>query len=361
MGKGWDTFTAREHFVEYLEAIFIQCLRVLKPGAHGFVWALPRTSHWTATALEDAGFEVRDVVTHLFGQGFPKSLNVSIAIDKSAGVMRARGKALCAAGAGDREDIQGVPGKSVEAHVAVTDAAREWAGWGTALKPAAEHWILVRKPLDGTVAANVQKHGTGALNIDGCRIGVSPADSAAMERCNTSGSGRFHASTGTSYGRPSPSGPLDTSQGRWPANLTLDEEAARMLDEQSGDRPGFSGGGTNGAGFRREYVNGARADTELPAHYYGDSGGASRFFYVAKASTRERKRYNDHPTVKAVELMRWLCRLVTPPNGWVIDPFLGSGSTGVACAKEEFNFIGIERDRQNYLISKHRLRRAFGR
>jgi site-specific DNA-methyltransferase (adenine-specific) len=341
--RGTRDVGARENFIASLTAIFAECLRVLKPGGHALVWALPRTSHWTATAVEDAGFEIRDVVMHLFGTGFPKSLNV-----------------------GD--------------------------GRGTALKPAAEHWILARKPLDGTVAANVIKHGTGALNIDACRIETNDnlnggayslgRESRAIE---PDGRGkRSHVVTAT-YQQPT---------GRWPANVTLDEDAARALDAMSGTLKarGNRNQSTGGGGGGPTKYDGATILTEHHARpELRADGGASRFFYVAKASRAEKDAgldhlavksggeatgrkdgaaalasprtgagrtgtaRNTHPTVKSVALMRWLIRLITPPGGLVLDPFMGSGSTGVAALAEGCRFLGMEREAEYADVAAARL------
>lgn len=217
MGKGWDEDKGgRKHWIAWMRDVMQECLRVMKPGAHGLIWAIPRTSHWTATALEDAGFEVRDVVTHIFGSGFPKSLNISIAIDKSAGVMSARGKAFPTAGRGERVDIQEGSGwTQPNEHIGITDAAKQWAGWGTALKPASEHWVLVRKPIaEDTVAENVLEHGTGGINIDASRIGNEIRQNAQKDTADWSGnnwSGKPQKSTGT----------FKEVTGRFPANLVL--------------------------------------------------------------------------------------------------------------------------------------------
>jgi len=303
--------TVRAAFVTFMTDVMRECLRVLKPGGYALVWAIPRTAHWTAWATEDAGFEIRDVVLHLFGSGFPKSLDVSKAIDKAAGAERE-----IIADNPNHRAISGVQyegvyvgGNTGAATITApaTDDARQWKGWGTALKPAAEHWILARKPLIGTVAANVLAHGTGGLNIDGCRVGYADDIDKASA----------------------------TDQiGRWPANLILDEDAAQALDAQSGT-----------------LKSGARP------------GGASRFFYVAKAPKSDKTAKglvaNTHPTVKNTELMRWLTRLVTPPGGLVLDPFAGSGSTGVACAAEGFRFLGVERDEDSFLTAARRIALAY--
>lgn len=292
----------RDAFVAFISGVMRECLRVIKPGGHALVWAIPRTSHWTATAIEDVGFEIRDVVTHLFGTGFPKSMNVAKKIDER-----------------------------LPPTVAATPEAKAWEGWGTALKPASEHWILARKPLIGTVVKNVLTCGAGALNVDGCRIGyVSDTDKAGATP-----QGRVTSGTSERIGaRPAVENEdrqefeRPELKGRWPANITLDEEAAAALDEQSG--------------------------TEKLAV------GASRFFYCAKAAQNEKTagldgEKNTHPTVKSLALMRWLTRLVTPPGGVVLDPFAGSGSTGCAAVLEGFSFVGIEREQEYIEMARKRI------
>ena len=313
MGKGWDT---AKRFREQMAPIFEEVIRVLKPGAHGLVWALPRTSHWTATVLEEVGFEIRDVISHHFGTGFPKSHDVSKAIDKAAGAKRE------VVGTRRAEDIRGgrlhaKPGDersfySIDVTIPATEEARRWDGWGTALKPASEHWILVRKPLDGTVATNVLKHGTGALNIDACRVGN---DGGCRANKLYAGSRNSHNCYGD--GLNDQRSPIVSGLGRWPANAMFSEGAIAELDRQS--------------------------------------EGASRFFYCPKASSKERGAQNDHPTVKSLALMRYLIRLITPPGGTVLDPFCGSGSTGLAAQHEGFSFLGIEQDPHYAEIARQRL------
>jgi site-specific DNA-methyltransferase (adenine-specific) len=290
-----------------------QALRVLKPGGHLVAFGGSRTYHRMACAVEDAGFEIRDQLMYLYGSGFPKSHNLS----------------------GEHEGI------------------------GTALKPAHEPIVLARKPLIGTVAANVQTHGVGGLNIDACRIDGKPR--------TTHKDGNW---TGNSSGTaifPMPNVAADTPDGRWPANVLLDAEAAQLLDAQTGDRPSAG-----------EYRNPEKRDfrtTEAEREqwikfgnpglvgnkYANETGGASRFFYTAKASSSERNaglddERNTHPTVKPIDLMRWLIRLVTPPDGTVLDPFLGSGTTGVAAHLENRDFIGIEREPEYMLIAEARIK-----
>lgn len=355
MNKAWDhDHGHRDEWIKAFASIFKECLRVMKPGAHGLVWALPRTSHWTATALEDAGFEIRDVVMHLFGTGFPKSLDVSKAIDKMQGAerevtgverRRPNPRAMMPGGAGLRKTDA-----AARYDAPATELGARHSGWGTALKPAAEHWILVRKPLIGTVADNVLAHGTGGINIDGCRIGNEGGTASDAVSPNYKNQ---------VYGRGMGGLAVDPSVqlGRWPAHVTLDEEAAAMLDAQSGERPSgamragqprvktMNGGGYHG-GFKTDAT-----EKEIEA----SSGGASRFFYVAKASRSDRGEDNKHPTVKSTALMRWLCRLITPPGGIILDPFMGSGSTGVAALQEGFQFIGVEREMGYFEIARRRL------
>jgi hypothetical protein len=374
MGREWDSDKGgRDEWIAWLASVMRECLRVLKPGGHALVWALPRTSHWTATAIEDAGFEVRDVVTHLFGTGFPKSACVSKAIDKAAGAERP------VVGAGPYDSRRPRPtaetntpgaeygfgaGHSITAPA--TDAARQWEGWGTALKPASEHWILARKPLTGTVAANVQAHGVGGLNIDGCRIGTSKDVPASPRGAQDRIYGAYRAQTGAESGH-------DPNIGRWPANVTLSHTPdcgdacaegcpVRLLDEQSGHtqssaRPRHN---TAAAHNRTASMGSSSADWTTAGH--ADSGGASRFFYVAKPSRSERNagtaEGNKHPTVKPIALMRWLCRIITPPGGTVLDPFAGSGTTLLAALAEGFHPIGIEREAEFVAIIRARVEHA---
>lgn len=344
MGKSWDTDKGgRDQWITWLTGVMAECHRVLKPGAHILVWALPRTSGWTQRAIEDAGFQCRDIITHLFGTGFPKSLDVSKAIDRKLGVERK------------------VVGYDASRARPATPAAAKWDGYGTALKPASEHWILARKPLEGTVASNVLTHGAGALNIDGCRIEGEPWTWGTQTDIRGGGYNSRRPSEGDVFARNVESHP----GGRWPANVILshsetctdscaDDCPVKMLDAQSGISQSTQGKprqGQSGAGWGMS-ATGAE---------YSDVGGASRFFYVAKASRAERNAgcgANDHPTVKPIGLMGWLCRLITPPGGMVLDPFSGSGSTGVGAIREGFRFFGIESDAHYVQIAQSRLDHA---
>jgi DNA modification methylase len=383
-------------FQAWCEQWASECLRVLKPGGHLLAFGGTRTYHRLACAIEDAGFEIRDCVAWLYGSGFPKSLDVSKAIDARAGVEREvvgvspfanRGEA-----GGYQQRASSFTAERGDVTAPATDDARRWNGWGTALKPAHEPIVVARKPLSGTVAANVLEHGTGALNIDGCRIEANGRPARVSLGEDTDGK--------NTYGSNGPGGGSraigDTDLGRWPANVVLDEEAAELLDEQTGI---LVSGPESDRGHRRNADREARRNayggfqgqtaTGVP---YGDSGGASRFFYVAKASRAERnagldgfeegespyaplginddagirargrnpeaqsrRMANVHPTVKPVALMRWLVRLVTPPAGHILDPFLGSGTTGIAAALENLRFTGIEREPDYLNIAKARI------
>ncbi|MGH3502973.1 MAG: DNA-methyltransferase, partial [Nocardioidaceae bacterium] len=333
MGKAWDDLPPGLPFA-------VECLRVLTPGGHLLAFGGTRTSHRLACAIEDAGFEIRDSIAWLYGSGFPKSLDVSKAIDKAAGIWRGR--------AGEPQSgngsMSGANYERTDKGEPATEAAAAWAGWGTALKPAHEPIVVARKPLSGTVAENVTEHGTGALNVDGTRVAVDPSDpvfsAVFTSRPSTIRPGTTGFVTSHEDGDRSPL--RQPGLGRWPANVILDESQAAALDAQSGE----SGGGpTTTCGSASGGI--WTASTGKPAGpQHGDTGGASRYFYTAKAPTDERPRVNGvaHPTTKPLSLMRWLVRLVTPPGGTVLEPFAGSGTTVEACLLEGFGCIAIERE-----------------
>lgn len=464
MGKGWDA-TGIANSVE----MWGEALRVLKPGGHLAAFGGTRTYHRMAVAIEDAGFEIRDSLMWLYGSGFPKSLDVSKAIDAqdavAARLARARQFQRWLAPQMTPQRVNELTGTEMGHHLtthptqpevaterlfaalrphltiiptwieemvrertiesenvkarevvghhadtspgnnmrrglsdggfdqvgiitaAHTDAARQWEGWGTALKPAYEPIVLARKPLVGTVAANVLAHGTGALNIDATRIEAAgrPAREVAPLREDvvyTGGvlEGRLDGSLASSKAVGT------TDVGRWPANVLLDEEAAAILDATVGELTSGKMMPTHTDAERNTFGQNA-AGGYVTMETYGDRGGPSRFFYTAKASRSEREagvevdlvrradsetraedapgsnnprlrvneRRNDHPTVKPVDLMRWLCRLVTPPGGLVLDPFNGSGTTGMAALDEGFRYIGIDLERRYLEIAQHRI------
>jgi len=327
MGKKWDYDVPSR-------SIWKEAIRVLKPGGHVLSFGGTRTYHRLVTEIEEAGFEIRDQIQWIYGSGFPKSHNIK---------------------------------------------EGDFKGWGTALKPANEPICLARKPLEGTVAQNVLKYGTGAINVDASRIGPNPG----YKYPNGLGGNSFSVGESPDGSRLSP---IESTQGRWPANVLFDEEAAQMLDEQSGIlKPAGNKdqssrfNKTSGGSFSSDYGNQSAVKTE--------QGGASRFFYCAKASKSERNaglegmperstgqrikaqsagrkdagqqessfpQANHHPTVKPIKLMEYLIKLITPPGGTVLDPFMGSGSTGVAAKRLGFNFIGIERELEYVEIAKRR-------
>jgi len=491
MGKKWDHDKGgRDQWIAWMSGVAAACLRVLKPGGYALVWALPRTSHWTATAWENAGFEVRDRVAYLFGSGFPKSLNVALEFEHE----------LCEYRPGPdgkkRWYYLGEDMPMVQTPPFCNPMANQWVGWGTALKPAVEDWWLLRKPLEGTVAANVLAHGTGGLNIDGCRIGT---DAISVHNAPK---GTF---AGGEAGRGSDTESYRTHQGRWPANVCHDgsEEVVGLFPQ--GGASGVASGPTRGKLGTQGRYGTATGENMGESCFYGDSGSAARFFYSAKCSRKDRNegldctrtvKYNVpkggalcegaitelvaslaratsglatvkwltgesgesivglcpsaslsttltaiskittsqilnlcprlstsgfiraansggesggspaasaenssaspptttsanqaesarganlvvsqmlstisdagnwtpatnfHSTVKPTALMRWLVRLVTPPGGIVLDPFMGSGSTGKACAKEGFRFVGIESNPEYFEIAKRRIDHA---
>ena len=380
MGKKWDYDVPS---VEFWKEVY----RVLKPGGHVLSFGGTRTYHRMTVNIEDAGFEIRDQIMWLYGSGFPKSHNIGKSVDKVRGNEREV--------VGKLENYQNKSSGGANSHMMeevkpridldITKGTSEWEGWGTALKPANEPICVARKPLsEKTIADNVLKWGTGGINIDGCRVGTETITSKPGMK-----PGNFQGVDSNSTKQND----LEHSyEGRFPANIILDEEAGRVLDEQSG----VSGGGTKKkSGFRvggkSENSVGLNGVKNAPDNY-GDKGGASRFFYCPKVSKKERNagcedleikesnsigstyagnqttskiggnpdkptepKKNNHPTVKPIDLMAYLCRLITPPNGIVLDPFMGSGSTGMAALREGFRFCGMEQDKNYFEIAEKRI------
>lgn len=327
MGKDWDSFVPPP-------AVWAECLRVLKPGGHMAVFAGSRTQDLMGLSIRLAGFEIRDTLGWIYGSGFPKSLDVSKAIDKAAGA--------------EREVVGPVD------TAPATPEAKQWDGWGTALKPAIEPIIMARKPPDGTVAANVLAHGVGGLNIDACRV---PTDEA-MSYSSSKATGATSFGTGTCTQSPA---------GRFPANVLLDPEAAAAMDEQSGIAPPKKARTGRKGGSNPNPMDWDTAHTDQIGHWPGDNGGgASRFFpvfkYQAKAPKRERPVIEradgtkvQHPTVKPLALMEWLVTLITPPGGTVLDPFAGTGTTLQAARDKGFAAIGVEQDADYIRLIEARL------
>jgi site-specific DNA-methyltransferase (adenine-specific) len=341
MGKNWDSFVPGP-------SVWKAVYRVLKPGGHLLSFAGTRTFDLMGISLRLGGFEIRDTIHWAYGSGFPKSLDVSKAIDKAAGAKRPvigknplakqqTGQQRTVALAGDRNPHTHLTGPA-------TPEAEQWEGWGTALKPAHEPILLCRKPLsEKTVAKNVLKHSTGGINIDGTRIGyidAADAEHAAVPQplfgVKAHGKGTYNYRAGE--GR---NGVVhDVSKGRWPANFILSHSA---------------------------YCKKNKCHLSCPVleldQQTANIDGASRFFYTTKASRSERnagvEKGNNHATVKPIKLMRYLVRLVTPPNGTVLDSHAGSGTTGVACVAEGFNFVGIEKEKDHFVIARQRIQHAF--
>lgn len=310
MGKEWDG-SGIEYDIEFWKEVY----RVLKPGGHVLAMSGTRTYHKVATAIEEAGFEIRDMIQWLYGQGFPKSLDISKQIDKLQGKERAIsgldkkfGRAdsgIYNYNNGSKEDRYVFERKDIP----VSEEAQQWDGWGTALKPANEPIVLARKPIsEKSVALNVLKWGTGGINIDDSRIELNGEIIPINVLESWSGFGEEDRPAYT---------PTTNIKGRFPANVILDEEAGKILDEQ------------------RE--------------------GASRFFYASKASPKERKEYNTHATVKPIALMEYLIKLITPANGIVLEPFMGSGTTILACKRLGYSVVGIELEKDSFDISVKRL------
>ena len=344
MGKRWDYDVPATD-------LWALVLDRLLPGGHLLAFAGTRTQHRMAVRIEDAGFEIRDMLAWVYGSGFPKSLDVSKAIDKAAGAAREVVGSKTSRIPGGKTFAQDEwtnarrAAHLVDITAPGTEAARQWDGWGTALKPALEPITMARKPLTGTVAQNVLEHGTGGLNIDGCRVEGEPwkAHSASGLAAN-----KFFTDGEAAVIHKEPH-----AKGRWPANLIHDgsEEVVALFPDSNGQQ-GITGKRKQGN------VYGAVTDAGQGVEPRGDSGSAARFFYCAKTSKAERGEGNDHPTVKPLALMRWLLTLVTPPGGVVLDPFLGSGSTGAAAAALGVRFIGIERERKYFDLACERIARA---
>lgn len=383
MGQDWDKDKgSRDNWIAWLAETMAECMRVLKPGAYALVWSIPRTQHWTMTALENAGFEICDVVYHLYGQGFPKSHDISKAIDKLAGAEREVVSTRKVKSGG--KTFHGSDYKLHEelpVTAPATPEAQKWAGWGSGLKPACEPWILVQKPLaEKSIAENVLKHGVGGLNIDGSRIETTDNLNGGTYSKNAKDLGRESQVPGNGIGRE-----YVQPEGRFPANVVFDEAAAAMLDAQSGVSKSPSENSTitkKGGGAWSQNHGMQKPGAPSEAIGYGDSsGGASRFFYIAKASKAEKNAglddiaptakpgssggwadghsetivRNIHPTIKPISLMKYLITLITPPGGTVFDPFMGSGTTGVAAIKNGFKFFGIDQDARYTDIARKRL------
>ena len=348
MGKSWDSFVPGP-------AIWKECLRVLKPGGHLLAFFGSRTYDMGTLAIRLAGFEIRDQIMWVYGSGFPKSLNVEKAVAEK---------------------------KEIDHLFGTEHPDQRWEGWGTALKPAHEPICVARKPLSGTVAANVLAHGTGGLNIDGCRIG---SDIVGWGGKGAGGNTWNEENNGLGK-----DGDARPAVGRWPANLVHDgsDEVLAAFPQTAAAKASMRGVGLTGSDDK---VYGKGDPSFNTMRGIDDSGGsAARYFYCAKASKADRNyglsgedhtpadlvdrqegsagienpragagrtsgSKNPHPTVKPIALMEWLVRLVTPPGGVVLDPFMGSGSTGIAAVKQRFKFIGVELSEEYFKVAQERI------
>ena len=388
MGKKWDYDVPS---VEFWKEVY----RVLKPGGHVLSFGGTRTYHRMVVNIEDAGFEIRDQIQWLYGSGFPKSLNVGKAVDKLEGNERE----VVGGNPNHRNSRSQITNIQTDSCI-ITKGQSEWEGWGSALKPANEPICLARKPLsEKSIAENILKWRTGGLNIDGCRIeGIDESNAKRLGKSyksENSNLGNSYNLSNIKYKNNITVKVGGNIEGRFPANLILDETAAEMLDEQSGVSKSIkSKRGTVCCGNdegRYNWNNGEINDFDT-IRGHNDSGGASRFFYVAKVSKAERNmgldgfedkspssykfaeddsfienktsksgiqirlpRKNNHPTVKPINLMSYLCKLITPPNGIILDPFMGSGSTGIAALLNDFRFVGMEMDEDYFKIAEARI------
>lgn len=375
MGKKWDYDAPSVD-------IWLECLRVLKPGGHLLSFAGSRTYHRMAVNIEDAGFEIRDQIMWVYGSGFPKSHNIGVAVDKLQGNERKRvDNPYAGRNPNSKNKGENLYGKDLrnDDTLVFTKGNSPWEGWGTGLKPAHEPIVVARKPIsEKNIAENVLKWGTGGINIDSSRIEGVKRTPSYKELGDYSVQSEWH----TRY--KSKRREVDITQGRFPANFIHDgsNEVVSLFPDT------VSKWGLNKKKKeKKDGFLGFTANSYLDENFIGDKGSASRFFYCAKASKSERNeglegfehkktndgrdkeidnafqrgstlRKNNHPTVKPLKLMSYLVRLVTPPNGTCLDPFMGSGSTGIACKKEGFNFIGIEREAEYLEIAKARIDNA---
>ena len=331
MGKRWD------YDVPSTE-IWAECLRVLKPGGYLLAFAGTRTQHRMAVRIEDAGFEIRDMLAWMYGSGFPKSHNVSKGFDREAGILKPEFKGFTVAGSSHNANIsKTIPTKGYVPPAPATDAAKQWQGWGTALKPAMEPITMARKPFKATVAQNVQEWGTGAINIDGCRIGEEEIKTSAKQ----AGQSFQHDYNGCEE---------STHLGRWPANVMHDGSAEILQGMGEAARFFYTP-----KACKDDRDDGCEMMQEKTHKGLYGNGIQDARPHMGQDYVYEGKSRNFHPTVKPTDLMRYLCRMVTPTGGIVLDPFTGSGSTGRGAVLEGFRFIGCEMDADYVEIAKARI------
>ena len=341
MGKSWDASG-----IAYNVELWRQCLRVLKPGGHLLAFSGSRTYHRMTCAIEDAGFEVRDQIMWVYGSGFPKSHNISKALDKDNGAE----PTILGRNPNSRENSKqddnlyeaGTVGKTAHITAPTSDEAKQWDGWGTALKPAHEPICVARKPLDGTVVDNVRKWGVGGLNIDGCRVGTDGGTCRDGKADNPNEQG---------WQNMKGHGVLKLNAGRWPANL-IHDGSQEVLEL-------FPGDADNSAARFFYCTKASKADRDDGCEAFEERSRPTMGSGIGGQPDQQVKNNrNIHPTVKPTELMAYLCRLVTPPGGTILDPFTGSGSTGRGAVSQGFNFIGIELSPEYAAIAEARIKAA---
>lgn len=350
MGKNWD------HGVPGVE-FWKEALRIAKPGAHLLSFGGTRTFHRIACAIEDAGWEVRDCIMYIYGSGFPKSMDISKAIDKRLGAQREKVQGQFGnTSFGLINDDSWKPHKDVDSDVPATPEAEKWNGWGTCLKPAYEPVIMARKPIEGTVADNVLKYGVGGINIDDCRVPYESEDDKKATRMNKPHTSKVGALAGglENDNERTTFMPKQTN-GRFPANIIHDgsEEVLELFPNN------VKGGTWNNTKGARHFENNGKPTEYTNRGSDNSVGSAARFFYCAKASKSEKGKDNPHPTVKPLELMKYLIKMVAPKGALVLDPFMGSGTTGVAAMNLGRRFIGIEKEEEYFNYAKKRIEEAF--
>jgi site-specific DNA-methyltransferase (adenine-specific) len=355
MGKSWDSTG-----IAFNPKTWELALKLLKPGGYLVGFSASRNYHRMAVAIEDAGFEIRDQIMWLYGSGFPKSQNIGKAIDKKLGNKRKDLGIVKGMGKQNPEwngTAQGRSENYFKPEYNKTEGNTEWEGWGTALKPAHEPIVMARKPLsESSIVDNVLKHGTGAINIDGCRIeGDNNTERKTANRKSRSEDGVWTDNNSGMKQEDNHFADADP-RGRFPANVMHD--GSDVITKEF-PQTGKSIGGKTKSAFGDIYGTYSGDVLSSSAGGFGDEGSAARFFYCPKTSKSERHNgdANTHPTVKPVDLMRYLCRLVTPKGGTVLDPFMGSGSTGMAAKDEGFDFIGIEKEKEYFEICESRINR----
>lgn len=360
MSLDWDKNKgSRDKWITWLCEIMAECNRVLKPGAHILVWALPRTSGWTQRAIEDAGFYVKDIITHVNGEGMGKGLNIAKAIDKALGE---KGIVVGKGYHCNKRDVYGAYHDEYDIIAPSSEIAKQWEGWNTQLKPGSEHWILAQKPpSESNIALNVIKWNVGGINIDACRVPPASGEKTSEEQPE-----KIPNYKNKVYGKGlgGCDWSLDTN-GRFPTNMLFShtENCTDVCVEecpvyQLNQQGGYSKSKRSQRG-KVQIFKGSGWQGESTERGFNDEGGVSRFFttfhYFKKTNKKEKGEFNTHPTSKSLSLSEWLIKLITPENGIVLDPFMGSGSIGLAAKNLNLGYCGIELSKEYFEIAERRL------